>query len=73
MNAKQTIAISGATGFIGSQLCAHFAQQGYRVIGFCRSIPAAALKDVEYRVFNLETNTDANLLRTQPSLFIVLI
>ncbi len=63
MNAKQTIAISGATGFIGSQLCAHFVQQGYRVIGFCRSLPAAALKDVEYRLFNLEANPDTNLFK----------
>lgn len=63
MNAKQTIAISGATGFIGSQLCAHFVQQGYRVIGFCRSIPVSALKDVEYRLFNLETNPDTNLFK----------
>lgn len=61
MNAKQTIVISGATGFIGSQLCAHFVQQGYRVIGFCRSTPVHALNNVEYRIFNLETNPDTNL------------
>ncbi len=63
MNAKQTIAISGATGFIGSELCAHFVQQGYRVIGFCRTIPTAAIKDVEYRLFNLETNPDTGLFK----------
>lgn len=63
MNTKQTVAISGATGFIGSQLCAHFVQQGYHVIGFCRSLPAAALKDVEYRLFNLETNPYTNLFK----------
>lgn len=63
MNAKQTIAISGATGFIGSQLCAHFVQQGYHVIGFCRSLPVAPLKDVEYRLFNLKANPDANLFK----------
>lgn len=63
MNTKQTIAISGATGFIGSQLCAHFVRQGYRVIGFSRSIPVAVVKDVEYRRFNLETNPEANLFK----------
>ena len=63
MKARQTIAISGATGFIGSQLCAHFVQQGYRVIGLCRSLPLAALKDVEYRQFNLENNPDTNLFK----------
>ena len=63
MNTKPTIAISGATGFIGSQLCAHFVQQGYRVIGLCRSIPVNTMNNVEYRIFNLENNPDAALFK----------
>ncbi|MGE0636931.1 MAG: NAD-dependent epimerase/dehydratase family protein [Bacteroidia bacterium] len=63
MNTNPTIAISGATGFIGSQLCAHFVQQGYRVIGFCRSTPVNAINNVEYRIFNLEYNPDATLFK----------
>jgi nucleoside-diphosphate-sugar epimerase len=63
MNTNETIAISGATGFIGSQLCAHFVQQGYRVIGFCRNIPAQRVHGVEYRTFNLEQAPDKNLFK----------
>lgn len=63
MSTNPTIAISGATGFIGSQLCAHFVQQGYRVIGFCRSTPVNALNNVEYRIFNLENNPEATLFK----------
>ena len=61
MNTNETIAISGATGFIGSQLCAHFVQQGYHVIGFCRNIPAQRLQGVEYRTFSLEKAPAENL------------
>lgn len=63
MNINPIIAISGATGFIGSQLCAHFVQQGYRVIGFCRSTPVNTMNNVEYRIFNLENNPDAALFK----------
>lgn len=63
MNTNETIAISGATGFIGSQLCAHFIQQGYRVIGFCRNIPAQRLHGVEYRTFSLEQAPDTGLFK----------
>ncbi len=61
MNTNETIAISGATGFIGSQLCAHFVRQGYGVIGFCRNIPEQRLQGVEYRIFSLENALDENL------------
>ena len=63
MNTNETIAISGATGFIGSQLCAYFVQQDYRVIGFCRNIPSPGVHGVEYRFFSLEKNPDANLFK----------
>ena len=61
MNTNETIEISGATGFIGSQLCAHFIRQGYHVIGFCRNIPAQRVQGVEYRISSLEKPLDKNL------------
>ena len=32
-----TVVVSGATGFLGSALCAHFASRGYRVRGLARN------------------------------------
>ncbi len=63
MNSPETIAISGATGFIGSELCDYFVQRGYRIIGFCRNAPARPIKGVEYRTFDLQKKTDANLFK----------
>ncbi len=63
MNSPETIAISGATGFIGSELCTYFVQQGYHVIGFCRTIPAQKIQGVEYRTFSLENNSAPALFK----------
>ena len=63
MNSRETIAISGATGFIGSQLSAHFVKQGYHVIALCRNIPVQPLHGVEYRQFSLEIKPDQNLFK----------
>jgi len=36
-NPSRTIAVTGANGFIGSQLVEHFSRRGWNVLAFCRS------------------------------------
>lgn len=63
MNRGEVIAISGASGFIGTELCKHFAGQNYRVIGLCRTVPVQKIQGVEYRPFDLETDLSENLFK----------
>lgn len=63
MENKQSIAVSGATGFIGAALCVHLVERGYSVIGFCRKLPVQGLKGVTYRYFSLEAASDTSLFK----------
>lgn len=49
----KTIAITGATGFLGSELVKHFTHKGDKVIALVRSIPQDKVAGVEYRLFDL--------------------
>jgi nucleoside-diphosphate-sugar epimerase len=43
------VLVTGASGFVGSALCAHLALEDYAVIGAVRGIPQKPLPGVEYR------------------------
>ncbi len=53
------VLVTGASGFVGSALCAHLTAKGQAVVGAMRSIPDRPLPGVEYRVvtgLNVDTN-----------------
>lgn len=50
---KRTIAITGATGFLGNALVHHFLSQGDDVIAIVRKIPAQKIPGVHYVLFDL--------------------
>jgi nucleoside-diphosphate-sugar epimerase len=43
------VLVTGASGFVGSALCAHLVLEGYTVIGAVRGMPEKPLSGVEYR------------------------
>jgi nucleoside-diphosphate-sugar epimerase len=51
----RTIAITGATGFLGKALVRHFTAQGDRVIALVRTIPQEKVAGVDYELFDLST------------------
>lgn len=51
----RTIAITGATGFLGSELIRHFTSCGDRVIALVRTIPREKTQGIEYILFDLST------------------
>lgn len=54
-----TILVTGASGFIGRAVCAHFVEQGIPVVGAIRRPVGNALSGVEYRlVGDLAPDTD---------------
>jgi nucleoside-diphosphate-sugar epimerase len=55
-----TVAITGASGYVGGALCDAFRAIGYRVLRLQRTIPAAA-DPSEYVPFTLETGVKASL------------
>ena len=50
---KKRIVISGASGFIGSELCRYFASRNYEVIGLVRSIPDKTIPNTLFIKHNL--------------------
>jgi nucleoside-diphosphate-sugar epimerase len=50
---KRSIAITGATGFLGSALVHHFLSKGDSVIAIVRKIPQQKIPDVHYVLFDL--------------------
>lgn len=56
-----TVAITGATGFIGSHLVAHFAGCGWQVLALSRSVPGTTLPGVKYVKYDLRDRVDDRL------------
>ena len=54
---NKTIIITGASGFIGSNLINHFVEQGYAVYAFARNIPANLSLKAKFVYYNLEDNS----------------
>jgi len=52
---NKTIVITGANGFIGRFLIEHFKNNGYHVVALIHRAYKAALPDVEYRQFDLDS------------------
>jgi UDP-glucose 4-epimerase len=54
-----TILVTGASGFIGSALCAHLLEQNMTVVGAVRRLPDKKVAGVDYRVVaDLSDNTN---------------
>jgi nucleoside-diphosphate-sugar epimerase len=51
---KQTVIITGANGFIGSELLGYFSRKGYHVIALARSKPAVMPENSVYVKYSLE-------------------
>jgi nucleoside-diphosphate-sugar epimerase len=49
---SKTIAITGASGFVGGAIARHFVEKGWRVIGFGRR--AASIEGVDYQIWDIE-------------------
>lgn len=64
MTTKQpTIAITGASGFLGSALVEHFTNEGWQVIGLVRQPIKSANKRIKYRTYNIEQPLKADTLQ----------
>lgn len=48
----KTIAITGASGFVGGAIARHFVEKGWRVIGFGRRV--SQIEGMDYQVWNIE-------------------
>ena len=53
------VLVTGASGFVGSALCAHLAVKGYAVTGAVRNTPGTPPPGVEYRTVS-DLNADTN-------------
>lgn len=53
MSTRRTIAITGATGFLGSALVQHFSNKGDKIIALVRARPSHPLPGVHYELFDL--------------------
>jgi nucleoside-diphosphate-sugar epimerase len=64
MTSKQpTIAITGATGFLGSNLVTHFSNKGWQVMGLVRNPPTNKAKSVTYRTYDITKPLPAETLQ----------
>ena len=46
------VLVTGASGFVGSALCAHLVTEGHVVIGTVRNVPGKPLPGVEYQIIS---------------------
>lgn len=58
MSKQPKIIITGASGFIGSELCSHFAQKKWTVFGMVKRIPERPVADVVYVKHDLSDKID---------------
>jgi nucleoside-diphosphate-sugar epimerase len=64
MNSNPTIIITGAGGFLGSNLVTHFSKKGWHVIAFVRQPDKyKRLKKVSYVAYDLSDRTDDTLFK----------
>lgn len=59
---KSKVLITGATGFVGKELCARLLAGGNEVIGLGRSVEPVDLKAVHYHQLDLESDSLAQLM-----------
>src|SRR5947207_13401909 len=57
------VAITGASGFLGSTLTEHFLNNGWEVVALVRSTERKAKKGVEYREYDLTANVSPSALK----------
>jgi nucleoside-diphosphate-sugar epimerase len=57
MTPPKTIAVTGATGFIGSALVRRFIERGFPVVGLARTVPALSSTGITWRVFDLQSES----------------
>lgn len=62
---KPTIAITGASGFVGGVLTTYFLDKGWKVVALARTIPAKgeARKNLEYRSYDIQKPINAGTLK----------
>ena len=53
-----SVIITGANGFIGSNLVKHFYEKGWRVLALVHNLPTLKLTGVEYYQYDLSTSID---------------
>ncbi|KAF0249176.1 MAG: NAD-dependent epimerase/dehydratase, partial [bacterium] len=55
------VIITGANGFIGSNLVKHFYEKGWRVLALVHNLPTLKLTGVEYHKYDLSTSIDETI------------
>lgn len=63
MNKQQTVAITGANGFLGGRLAAHFQQQGWQVVALVRRPDEGQDSGVRYAAYDLTKPVDDSMLK----------
>lgn len=58
------IVITGANGYIGSALVRYFSQKKYVVTALVRKKPTVAIENVEYQLYEMESNAEMPYLTT---------
>jgi|ERR1035437_4631498 nucleoside-diphosphate-sugar epimerase len=56
-----TIIITGANGFIGSELVKHFSGKGWKVIALVHHVPKEKIESVNYKEYDLSLSPDEQL------------
>jgi nucleoside-diphosphate-sugar epimerase len=57
-NNKKTVIITGAAGYVGSRLAAHFVKKGFQVVGLVRNASSRKAAGVKYVEYDLEKPFD---------------
>jgi nucleoside-diphosphate-sugar epimerase len=63
MSKRPTIAITGASGFLGSTLVKYFSSQDWHVIGLVRKPLSSADPNIEYRKYDITNQLDKDALQ----------
>jgi len=57
------VVITGATGFLGSELVAYFAAEGWQVTGLCRTPKKSKNLHVTYKAYDMMGDVDENIFK----------